>query len=298
MRVFCDHCREAVELVAKTTRVTCNACQRDFVADVGHVAWFESRYARVNFALDRPSVVIGRGPTCDFRLDSGRVSREHARVIERDDGQWGVFDLGSSGGTFLQVGAAPMTKAGGSEPRNTVLEDGVYLHPLEITFRTGVFPRVHAHHAPLDAAAEDPAAWQVWADQLLERHDPLGLWLIEPHAPDTGLCAMSAALVSPNESRTIGEWNDFGFLSSLTIEGGLLLERPRCCDARHVPASRYLTRLVVRPRSEEERTACLARLRELRLPASLRTLEVEGASPAAITALRHEVRARCAHLLL
>ncbi len=47
-------------------------------------------------------VVIGRGPTCDVRIDDTRISREHAR-IERDphDGSFLLKDLGSRNGTSL-----------------------------------------------------------------------------------------------------------------------------------------------------------------------------------------------------
>jgi hypothetical protein len=56
-----------------------------------------------NGALDRIAkdrFVIGRGKHCDFIINSGKVSREHA-VIVRDDGAYYIEDLGSSNGTWF-----------------------------------------------------------------------------------------------------------------------------------------------------------------------------------------------------
>ena len=44
--------------------------------------------------------VIGRGKHCDFVINSGKVSREHA-VIIRDGGDYFIEDLGSSNGTWF-----------------------------------------------------------------------------------------------------------------------------------------------------------------------------------------------------
>jgi hypothetical protein len=43
--------------------------------------------------------VIGRGKHCDFVINSGKVSREHA-VVMRDGSDWFIEDLGSSNGTW------------------------------------------------------------------------------------------------------------------------------------------------------------------------------------------------------
>ena len=56
-----------------------------------------------NGALDRIAkdrFVIGRGKHCDFIINSGKVSREHA-VIVRDEGAYYIEDLGSSNGTWF-----------------------------------------------------------------------------------------------------------------------------------------------------------------------------------------------------
>ncbi|WP_342381502.1 FHA domain-containing protein [Myxococcus stipitatus] len=44
--------------------------------------------------------VIGRGKHCDFVINSGKVSREHA-VIAQDGPDWIIEDLGSSNGTWF-----------------------------------------------------------------------------------------------------------------------------------------------------------------------------------------------------
>ena len=45
-------------------------------------------------------ITIGRNPECDITFDSLQVSWEHAR-IESKAGQWGLIDLGSSNGTYV-----------------------------------------------------------------------------------------------------------------------------------------------------------------------------------------------------
>ena len=44
--------------------------------------------------------VIGRGKHCDFVINSGKVSREHAAIVN-EDGEWYIEDLGSSNGTWF-----------------------------------------------------------------------------------------------------------------------------------------------------------------------------------------------------
>jgi sigma-B regulation protein RsbU (phosphoserine phosphatase) len=53
------------------------------------------------YALDASEVTIGRHPECEIPvMDSGRVSRRHAKVI-RDKRTYFIKDLGSRNGTFL-----------------------------------------------------------------------------------------------------------------------------------------------------------------------------------------------------
>lgn len=50
--------------------------------------------------ISKDRFVIGRGKHCDFVINSGKVSREHA-VITRDGGEYFIEDLGSSNGTWF-----------------------------------------------------------------------------------------------------------------------------------------------------------------------------------------------------
>ncbi|HVQ29037.1 MAG TPA: FHA domain-containing protein [Vicinamibacteria bacterium] len=68
--------------------------------------------------LDEGDNIIGRGEDCRLRIQSGTVSRHHARVRVRGD-QVVLEDLGSKNGTFvsgLKV-VAPTTLSGGEEIR-------------------------------------------------------------------------------------------------------------------------------------------------------------------------------------
>jgi hypothetical protein len=52
------------------------------------------------FKMVQDSFTIGRGKTCDFVIDSNRVSREHCR-ISREGNEFALEDLNSSNGTFF-----------------------------------------------------------------------------------------------------------------------------------------------------------------------------------------------------
>jgi ribosomal protein L12E/L44/L45/RPP1/RPP2 len=54
-------------------------------------------------------LTIGRGKTCDFVIDSNRVSREHARIT-REGGDFILEDLNSSNGTFFGPGKEKISK--------------------------------------------------------------------------------------------------------------------------------------------------------------------------------------------
>jgi len=68
---------------------------------------------------------IGRGETCDLRIDSAQVSREHAQIYQRG-GIWSIRDLGSTNGT--QVNGKPV--------RESFLSDGdiLLIAETEVTF--------------------------------------------------------------------------------------------------------------------------------------------------------------------
>lgn len=52
------------------------------------------------FSLDQPIVILGRGGAADITLPDTSVSRRHAQ-LSLEDGVWGVLDLDSANGTFV-----------------------------------------------------------------------------------------------------------------------------------------------------------------------------------------------------
>jgi FHA domain len=71
------------------------------------------------------SMVVGRGPECELRLEDTYASTQHARLFGKN-GAWYVEDLGSTNGTFVneQKLAAPAMVQPGDKIRvgTTVLE--------------------------------------------------------------------------------------------------------------------------------------------------------------------------------
>lgn len=53
------------------------------------------------FRLDKETILIGRDPTCDVRIDNVGISRHHARIEKHGD-VYTLIDLGSGNGTFVQ----------------------------------------------------------------------------------------------------------------------------------------------------------------------------------------------------
>ncbi|MDR0881625.1 MAG: FHA domain-containing protein [Candidatus Adiutrix sp.] len=49
----------------------------------------------------RPSIVIGRGPEADFRLEAPGISKRHASLTPQGDGRFLLTDLGSTNGLFV-----------------------------------------------------------------------------------------------------------------------------------------------------------------------------------------------------
>ena len=90
-----------------------------------HVAVIEGANAGERADLSQGTILIGRGPDAQIRLDDDYVSTRHARIASSED-QWFVEDLGSTNGTY--VGSAritqPTTLTLGSQVRigKTVLE--------------------------------------------------------------------------------------------------------------------------------------------------------------------------------
>ncbi|PKN55735.1 MAG: hypothetical protein CVU56_19980 [Deltaproteobacteria bacterium HGW-Deltaproteobacteria-14] len=53
-------------------------------------------------AFDRPIVNVGKLSTSNLRLDDINVSRKHAVIEQRENGQWRITDLGSTNGTIVR----------------------------------------------------------------------------------------------------------------------------------------------------------------------------------------------------
>lgn len=69
------------------------------------------------YALGTEPAFIGRAEDCAVRNTDASVSRYHAKIALRDDGEYAVTDLGSTNGTFLN----------NQQKREGVLRDGDYL---------------------------------------------------------------------------------------------------------------------------------------------------------------------------
>ncbi len=64
---------------------------------------------REPFKMVTDVVTIGRGKTCEFVIESNRVSREHARII-REAGGFVLEDNNSSNGTFFGPNKEKVTR--------------------------------------------------------------------------------------------------------------------------------------------------------------------------------------------
>jgi pSer/pThr/pTyr-binding forkhead associated (FHA) protein len=54
----------------------------------------------MSMSFNKPEIIIGRDPTCDFVINDERVSLHHCKIIYQQN-QWWVEDLASTNGTFL-----------------------------------------------------------------------------------------------------------------------------------------------------------------------------------------------------
>lgn len=85
--------------------------------------------AGARFLLDQPVTTVGRHPASDIFLDDATVSRRHAEFRRDEDASWGVTDVGSLNGTY--VNRQPMDA--------TVLAHGdeVQIGKFRLVFLTG-----------------------------------------------------------------------------------------------------------------------------------------------------------------
>jgi len=77
------------------------ADEDELPADDGGPALYMTTEAGSTERITKDRFVIGRGKHCDFVINSGKVSREHAQII-REAGEFYIEDLGSSNGTWFQ----------------------------------------------------------------------------------------------------------------------------------------------------------------------------------------------------
>jgi phosphoserine phosphatase RsbU/P len=83
------------------------------------------------YELDRLETILGRHPECHVVLDSGAVSRQHAKII-RDSNRYLLEDLKSRNGTFINGRLI-------SEPTSLQDADVIRICDLERWFEHGGF---------------------------------------------------------------------------------------------------------------------------------------------------------------
>ena len=65
-------------------------------------------YEGLEWPLEPPRVVVGRGRKADFVVSEPTISRGHAALVCDEDGEWFVEDLQSTNGTL--VNGAPVDR--------------------------------------------------------------------------------------------------------------------------------------------------------------------------------------------
>jgi predicted component of type VI protein secretion system len=58
-------------------------------------------YPNQDYRLAQDRIVIGRGASCNIIFPDPEISRQHARLIQDEDGRFSIQDLGSTNGTFV-----------------------------------------------------------------------------------------------------------------------------------------------------------------------------------------------------
>ncbi|HVO42667.1 MAG TPA: FHA domain-containing serine/threonine-protein kinase, partial [Aggregatilineales bacterium] len=86
--------------------------------------------------VEKPSITIGRDPSCDLLLDDLRVSRFHARVDRLSDGQIVMADLGTTNGIYMGD-----TKLDRNAITSWVGSQSAKIGPFWLTLRMAKVPR-------------------------------------------------------------------------------------------------------------------------------------------------------------
>ncbi len=68
---------------------------------IGFTVYMNGKLVR-EVSFDRPIVNVGKLSTSNLRLEDINVSRKHAVIEQRENGQWRVTDLGSTNGTVIR----------------------------------------------------------------------------------------------------------------------------------------------------------------------------------------------------
>jgi pSer/pThr/pTyr-binding forkhead associated (FHA) protein len=66
----------------------------------GLLYFIDSGEDRKQIELEEGEAIIGRSPQCDIQLEVGNVSRQHARIIFRNE-EYQIEDLGSTNGVYV-----------------------------------------------------------------------------------------------------------------------------------------------------------------------------------------------------
>jgi predicted component of type VI protein secretion system len=125
----------------------------------------------VRWALEKPKVVIGRSPECDFVIPDRQVSRQHIEITRQAEG-YVIEDLGSKNGTYLN---------GSVVEGATVLQDGDVIQvalAMQLIFvgREATIPlsSIEAAQMGLGRLRLDSKAHRAWVEEK-EIDPPLSL---------------------------------------------------------------------------------------------------------------------------